>query len=221
MRLPIRISVEDQERAYDEWGCNCGPAALAAIMGLSLDQVRPHMGDFETKRYTNPTLMFAALDSVGARWRNLGRRCDWPVYGLCRIQWEGPWTKPGVPIRARYRHTHWIAVQHPLHSPTVGIFDVNALANGSGWTDEKSWRDNLVPWLLNECVPRANGKWHVTHSIEIEISSAIRSSGGGLGIQEPGSITRGTRAKVKTPSGRARDRAMCPAAARSIQGRAA
>lgn len=41
------------------------------------------------------------------------------------------------------------------------------------------------------------------------------SSGGGLGIHQPGSMTRGTRAKVKTPSGRARDRAKCPAVARS------
>jgi hypothetical protein len=171
MKFPVKISMEDAERAYDEWGCNCGPAALAAIMGLTLHQVRSHMGDFESKRYTNPTLMFAALNSVGARWRKLPTpRCDWPVYGLCRIQWEGPWTEPGVPIRARYRQTHWIAVQHPIHSATVGIFDVNCLSNGSGWTDEKSWRENLVPWLLRECVPRANGKWHVTHSIEIALS---------------------------------------------------
>lgn len=40
------------------------------------------------------------------------------------------------------------------------------------------------------------------------------SSGDGLGIHQPGSMTRGTRAKVQTPSGRARDRAMCPAVAR-------
>lgn len=45
------------------------------------------------------------------------------------------------------------------------------------------------------------------------------SSGDGLGIQQPGSFKRGTRAKVQTPSGRARDRAMCPAVARFIQGR--
>lgn len=37
------------------------------------------------------------------------------------------------------------------------------------------------------------------------------NSGDGLGIQQPGSMTRGTRAKVKTPSGRARDRVKCPA----------
>lgn len=166
--VPVIISHEDGERAWREWGCNCGPAALAAIMGLSLDQIRPHMGDFETKHYTNPTLMYAALNSVGAVWRNEGRRCDWPVYGLARIQWEGPWTEPGVPVRARYRHTHWVAVQHPLHSPDVGIFDVNCLNNGSGWVSEQDWNSILVPHLLAACVPRANGKYHITHHIEIE-----------------------------------------------------
>lgn len=50
---------------------------------------------------------------------------------------------------------------------------------------------------------------------------AFLSSGDGLGIHQPGSMTRGTRAKVQTPSGRARLRAMCPAVARFNQGRAA
>lgn len=49
-----------------------------------------------------------------------------------------------------------------------------------------------------------------------EPRATIFSSGDGLGIHQPGSITRGTRAKVKTPSGRARERAMCPAVARSF-----
>jgi hypothetical protein len=47
------------------------------------------------------------------------------------------------------------------------------------------------------------------------------SSGDGLGIQQPGSITLATRAKVKGQSGRARDRAMCPAVARSFSRRVA
>lgn len=48
----------------------------------------------------------------------------------------------------------------------------------------------------------------------------ISSSGDGLGIQQPGSNTLATRAKVKGQSGRADDSAMCPAVARSFSGRA-
>lgn len=53
------------------------------------------------------------------------------------------------------------------------------------------------------------------------LSGANSSSGGGLGIQQPGSMTRGGSAATPAPSGRARDRAICPAVARSNERRAA
>lgn len=164
------FTVEDADRAYDEWGANCGPGAIAAIMGLTLDQVRPHMGDFERKRYTNPTLMWATLRRLGAmfsyRGGDLGRE-NWPAYGLARIQWEGPWTRPGAPIAARYRHTHWVGARRTQTS--VGVFDINCMNNGSGWVDVSDWVGTVVPWLLSVCEPKASGQWHITHAAEIKI----------------------------------------------------
>lgn len=168
-----RFTLADAERANDEWGCNCGPAALAAVTGRTLDEIRPLMGDFERKRYTNPTLMFDSLMRTGVKfWWNTGML---PAHGLCRVQWEGPWTKPGVPVRARYRHTHWIAMQNPLHSRLLdqihrdaGIFDINAM-NSGGWIAYSEWATTLVPWLLKECEPKADGKWHFTHHVEVEL----------------------------------------------------
>lgn len=50
-------------------------------------------------------------------------------------------------------------------------------------------------------------------------SGAINSSSGdGLGIQQPGSMTRGFAIARQPPSGRARDRAICPAVTRFNQG---
>ena len=40
---PPRFSLSDAERVQDEWGANCGPGAVAAICGLTLDELRPHM----------------------------------------------------------------------------------------------------------------------------------------------------------------------------------
>lgn len=172
-----RFNLADADHAYETWGANCGPGALAAIMGLTLDEVRPHMGDFESKRYTNPTMMFAALKSVGADWRRIDQDHPpgyWPRYGLARIQWEGPWTKPGVPMRVRYGYTHWVG------SVTVnghaGVFDINCLNNGSGWVSSSEWRDTVVPAIVAQ-YPRADGRWHVTHSIEV--------------VPEPQSLTTG------------------------------
>jgi hypothetical protein len=161
-----RFSASDVNQAHDEWGVNCGPAALAAIMGMTLADVRPHMGDFEAKGYTNPTLMFAALESIGRPWRRIGS--EWPKYGLVRVQWEGPWTKHGVPIRARYGHTHWVGYCTGSRYGDCGVFDVNALRNRSGWVCYADWRNIVVPWILAECEPGADGRFHITHGIEVE-----------------------------------------------------
>ena len=60
------------------------------------------------------------------------------------------------------------------------------------------------------CAP--NTRWMLN-------SSTNHSSRGGLGIHEPGSNTRGFACWRQPASGRARDRAMCPAAARCFFGR--
>lgn len=159
-----RFSADEAERAADVWGLNCGPSALAAILCLTLDEVRPLMGDFEAKRYTNPTLMFQALDRAGVRWSKRPVK-QWPNYGLARIQWTGPWMKPGVPARVAYGHTHWVGGMRSAGA--IGVFDINMIANGTGWASLDNWETILVPWLLRECEPKADGGWFITHTIEI------------------------------------------------------
>lgn len=165
---PVAFNAQDAEAAFDAWGCNCGPGAIAGVLGLTLDAVRPHLPGFDAKRYTNPTMMWAALRGLGARFTVTGSdtaRDTWPRYGLARVQWEGPWTKPGVPIAARYRHTHWVGSF--VADGVEAVFDINAMSAG-GWITRACWTDYLVPWLLKEVAPRANGAWHITHSVEIE-----------------------------------------------------
>ena len=42
-----RFTLDDAERAWRDWGCNCGPGALAATMGMTLDDwsrvIVPHL----------------------------------------------------------------------------------------------------------------------------------------------------------------------------------
>jgi hypothetical protein len=168
--IPTRFTQADAERAYDEWGANCGPGAIAAITGKTLDEVRPFLGDFEAKHYTNPTLMFDSLKRLGIDWRKVTTSVGlWPNHGLVRIQWEGPWTAPGVPMRVRYRHTHWVGAETssngPKHAETR-IFDINCMCVG-GWVPLKEWSESVVPWILRELVPKADGRWHMTHVIEV------------------------------------------------------
>ena len=167
MTPETKFSRDDADRAHAEWGANCGPGALAAIMGMTLDEVRAHLIGFDAKRYTNPSMMNAALRSIGRPWRKIG--ADWPSYGLVRVQWEGPWTNPGVPHRARYRFTHWIGAACGADPDNPGVFDINAMANGSGWVSRADWVAHIVPWVIEHCVDqRASGRWHLTHAIEVE-----------------------------------------------------
>lgn len=160
-----RFTEADAQRAFDTWGSNCGPGAIAAVMGMTLDEVRPHMGDFEKKRYTNPTLMFDALNSIGRPWRKMRAPLTVPSWGLIRVQWHGPWMAEGVPIAARYRHTHWIG--GAKGDGQILAFDINCMEVG-GWVTWKNWGEILVPNLLKEAVPRADGTWSLTHVIEVE-----------------------------------------------------
>jgi len=65
---------------------------------------------------------------------------------------------------------------------------------------------------------RAARSAHVAHNHKVVSSNLTpaTSSGDGLGIQQPGSMTRGFASRRQPPSGRARDRAICPAVARSF-----
>lgn len=185
----IRFTLEDAQVASDAWGFNCGPAALCAVAGMTPSGVRPHLQSFEQKGHTNPMLMASILnglkipfqrkyespaamcpESCGGTYlaehlKTLDSKADiYPTFGLVRIQWAGPWIGQRVPVRARYRHTHWIAMRGRE------VFDVNAMCVG-GWIPFEEWSTELVPWLLKECQPKANGDWWPTHSWEVRASA--------------------------------------------------
>ena len=163
----LRFDVDDAERAGDRWGFSCGPAAICALLGLTPDQLRPHLERHSRKRsYMTPDDVLRALDSLGVR-HSAGRRHQYPQFGFARIQWGGPWLKPGVPYKARYCYTHWVA---SCGGCTTGscrfqICDINATC--VGWMSLNEWSGKLVPWLLKEAVPRADGSWSITHTIEV------------------------------------------------------
>jgi hypothetical protein len=165
----VGFSLEDVEKASEEWNFNCGPAALCAVLGLTPAQARPHLLDFESKGYTNPFLMGRILHGFGAVRRPFLRNdrpwpgpltCPCVEAGLMRVQWGGPWTKPGVPMRVRYRKTHWVALAGD------DVFDINAM-NVGGWVAWDVWAEQLVPWLIKECQPDGDGTWWPTHGWEV------------------------------------------------------
>lgn len=162
-----RFTVGEADAAGDEWRFNCGPGSVCLLRSLRPEQVRPHFAaaGFERKGYSNPTLMYSALRSLGVPFRHvIFRPSKIPLFrGLVRVQWGGPWCDDGVPPQAAYRHTHWIASWSDGSRHWIG--DVNATCCG-GWVDPSEWSEQLVPWLLQSCEPKWDGRWWQTHALE-------------------------------------------------------
>lgn len=161
---------EDEARAANaEWGLNCGPAALAFALQIGLDEVRAALAPtgFEQRRYTSPTMMARALESLGAEFHAVrnphgGRNYKAGVQAmflpgggmvLVRIQWTGPWTAVGKTTKWAARQTHWIACWRNVGSWPC-VFDING-----GVRLFDSWEKEIVP-LIVATYPRADGGWY-------------------------------------------------------------
>jgi len=165
--LTYPFTEQDAQKAYDDWGANCGPNALAFAMGLHIDKVKGLIRGFDSRGYTSPTMMRQALNDLGTRYISVNvLKPEPPHYAdiesmfderaaLVRIQWEGPWTEPGANPKWAYRQTHWVATW--LNDNTAFVFDVNG-----GVRTLESWEKEIVP-LLVEHTPRATGGWFPTH----------------------------------------------------------
>jgi hypothetical protein len=140
----------DIDEAWDQWRANCGPCALAAILGQTVMSVRPLFQDFARRPYVNVTHMKGALGMAGVRYRSLGAQR--PPQGLCFIQWGGYEHRP---IAEQYRHTHWIAVQGP------SVFEVNApeLVSWETWI-------RVMPRLICE-EKRGNGTFTIRTGLSV------------------------------------------------------
>lgn len=173
----IRCPFTEEEAiaAHDEWGCNCGPAALAFTLGITLDAVRPFVeaaGFCRAKNYMSPTMMQRALGAARACWCVKDLRgillpaMQFPDLGLARIQWLGPWTMAGANPKWAYRATHWVAsrrldLKRLAERLNPVIFDVNG-----GMMRLREWEEEIVP-LITKSIPRADGEWRITHSWEL------------------------------------------------------
>lgn len=156
MKPTLQFDKHDLLRASLAWRCNCGPSALAAVLGISLEQVRPLIPNFEERGYTSPTMMRHAIDNAGQRFLSGD---GWPSRGLVRIQFTGPWTADGANPRWAYRYTHWVAsFGEPGH--LHWIFDCNG-----GLRPRGTWENEILP-LLIESIKRADG-WTRTHNWEL------------------------------------------------------
>lgn len=164
---PVAFDEADALRASFEWHFNCGPAALAAILGLTPAEVRTHLVGFPGKGHMNMRDMMLALRSLGCaatNWRQspagLKREQGRSDFGLARVQWSGSWLRPGVPKGAAISRTHWVALRAWEGKPWV--YDVNG-----GWQIRPRWEAETVPLLMAE-VKGCDGGWFFSDVIDLK-----------------------------------------------------
>lgn len=166
--LRLRFAEADIEEAHAEWGCNCGPAALAAACGLSLDEARVLLPEFDRKRFVNITMMREAIAEAGWMIVHDWKRC-WAAgeRSLIRVQFGGPWiaaegeAAQKWQVRSACMATHWIA-QFRGPGGLAFVFDVN-----SGLVPWGEWERGVMPRIA-AAIPNCDGSYHLTHSWQIE-----------------------------------------------------
>ena len=133
----------DVDAVFQEWGANCGPTALAAVLGCPVSEVRHLFPDFAKRKYANPSQIRQAVESAGRscqvtpQHRN-GRDRLVPRNGLMFLQWSSD-DIDRKPIIVQYRSTHWVGVRDQL------LYDCNAADGQGAWLDKQDWKLELWP----------------------------------------------------------------------------
>jgi hypothetical protein len=173
-RLPLLGREHEVEAAYDAWGANCGPLAIAAATDRSLDEVRSAltMGSGRFKGYTTVPDVQTALRwldvQVERTWskRPASLLTDLRSTTIAMIQWGGPWMRDA---RAAARHRHLIAIRYGWIGPKLGptwVADVNL---PDIWCLLGAWTE-VVPAMLR---PKGgDGTWSVGWACQLREAKA-------------------------------------------------
>lgn len=141
--------------AYDAWGANCGPGALAAALGVPVMALRDVFPWFPRTSHTTPTKLEEVLRALALQDRTGGwsRVSDGstPDNGVSMVQFTGPWTDPARASepwvrRVAPKFTHFVAVATAEGVPHV--YDVNH-GEAGGWLPALDWEVHTVPDLLD------------------------------------------------------------------------
>jgi hypothetical protein len=172
MTAGLLRALVDVDQEADEWGANCGPAALAAA--LDLERVGDLREAFEPFHgYTNIPKMRDAIRRARARivrqWSDVGEfGVLSPAEGsrlVLMLQWSGPWNS--VP-RAAATYRHCVALVRLPSGTWVG--DVNTPGT---WSLAAVWLADVPPLLAPK---RWDGKVLVAWAADVRGQPAARDS---------------------------------------------
>jgi hypothetical protein len=159
----------DIDEALAEWGATCGPAAIAAALGVSIGSTRRLVCDLDDrgeplrfKGYMGIRELRRALERAGVTISASGsvvppdallKHAQCPCVAM--VQWSGSWDE--VP-RAAAAYRHVIALAR-AETGEQFVFDVN----DDDWNPRPFWEKEIVPLLMPH---RATG-WRFSWVAEV------------------------------------------------------
>lgn len=164
---------------------SCGPAALTALLGRPLAEIRHAFpNQREGRTWTNLRQMRDALTALRVPWSETDAAGEvagvtgaedarWPTRGLVIVQFRGSWDVMPVHHPAQLQRSHWIAVKpHPTLAGVPIIFDINSIDEfppmSLGWWDPiEVWSSMIAPQLAQSFGKKATGAWWARAGIEV------------------------------------------------------
>lgn len=109
LKLTLRTP-PDYWEAHLEWKSNCGPTALAALLAMDVQPIRPAFPHFPGKAYTSLDHMHSALRHFGFQYSSrFGINAKWPRFGLVFVTWPTAPSGGRKSKRMERALYHWIA----------------------------------------------------------------------------------------------------------------
>lgn len=169
----------DAEEAHKAFGANCGPTALAALLGRPVMAVRPAFPWFPQTPWCSPNQLVEAVHAAmpGALVHRVYPRVHAPEdsfaaclpsafqsHGLATIQIDGPWCQLSD-VRVAYRYTHTVASR--MLGGELWIYDINAgpSERPGAWAPFVWWAEHVMAALVRD-EKRATG-WLVKVAFEV------------------------------------------------------
>jgi hypothetical protein len=165
----------DVDEAKKAWGANCGPAALAAVLGRPVMEMAAYFPRFHPGRCASTVQIAEAIakatdDEVAV---TPSQRIDmrsgkgfvsrmWPSRGVACLMFHGPWDlqRSRSPDAAKklYKHAHWIGIQQ-LGMVTM-VYDIHSKC----WEPVCDWRDETLARVLDD---HKSNEWWCRMGFEI------------------------------------------------------
>lgn len=176
MTFPVLpYTLLESAQAHAEWNAMCGHHSIAAAVGVGLDAIRD--AGVPLKGWMSPTMITRTLEALHVQFtqrhlspaRSPANVLSAPSPQILRMQFEGSWMRPGVPVGAQYQRTHYIALFGPPEQPAL-IMD--PLLNACGIHAVDDWLAKArTPDYLAESSFKGTTGWHFTHTWRLGASA--------------------------------------------------